>query len=196
MTAAFGKYKIYPVMYMETTVIRPWRPEDAPALAEALNNRKVLANLRDGLPFPYTERDALGYISAMLAAEPGEVFAFAIDCGGRAAGSISVTRCGNIHRRTAEIGYYLGEAYWGRGLATRAVSEACEYVFSNSDILRIFAEPFERNTASRRVLEKSSFTLEGILRANAIKDGQVLNMCMYSRLSPELEGGYGAGQGR
>ena len=99
-------------------------------------------------------------------------------------GSVSLTRGVNIHRLTAELGYYVGEPYWGRGLATGAVRAACEYVFGHSDIVRIFAEPFAANAASRRVLEKSGFRLEGVLRANAFKNGAVLDMCMYSLLRP------------
>lgn len=166
------------------TVIRPWRSADSASLAEALNNKRVLDNLRDGLPFPYTECDAAQYIEAMLSAPPGSVYAFAIDCGGLAVGSVSLTRGVNIHRLTAELGYYVGEPYWGRGLATGAVRAACEYVFGHSDIVRIFAEPFAANAASRRVLEKSGFRLEGVLRANAFKNGAVLDMCMYSLLRP------------
>lgn len=165
--------------------IRPWRRSDSADLAAAVNNRNVLDNLRDGLPYPYTGSDALQYIESVLSAPTDSVFAFAIALDGRAVGSIGITRCGNIHRRTAELGYYVAEPYWGLGLATRAVRELCEHVFANSDIIRIFAEPFARNAASRRVLEKSGFRLEGILRANAFKNGEVLDMCMYSLLRPE-----------
>ena len=160
--------------------IRPWRREDAPALAESLSNKKVQANLRDGLPYPYTEKDALEYIDSMLAADPSGTFAFAIEVDGKVAGSIGAFRQGNIHRRTAEVGYYVGEPYWGRGIMTEALKQLCEYVFANTDIIRLFAEPFAYNIGSRRVLEKNAFKMEGILRSNAVKGGKVLDMVMYS----------------
>lgn len=162
--------------------IREWRIEDKAALAQSLNNRKVLDNLRDGIPYPYTEQDAEGFIRAMLSADKDSMFAFAITLDGEAIGSISVSRCGNIHYRTAELGYYLGEPYWGRGYTTEAVKLVCDYVFGHSDILRIFAEPFSFNVASCRVLEKAGFTCEGTLRSNAFKNGRSEDMKMYALL--------------
>lgn len=159
--------------------IRPWLLSDAEALAEALNDEAVQANLRDGLPYPYTADDAREFISAMLAAGDS-VYPFAITHEGRCVGSISVTRGVNIHRFTGELGYYVGRTHWGFGLATRAVREICEYVFANTDIMRIYAEPFTSNAASCRVLEKAGFSLEGTLRANAVKDGAVRDMRMYA----------------
>lgn len=153
---------------------------DAEALAKALNNEKVQNNLRDGLPFPYTVKDGEQFISAMLSLDENETFAFAVTDGDKAIGSIGVFRCGNIHRRTAELGYYVAEEYWGRGVMTTAVKLVCRHVFENSDIIRIFAEPFARNAASCRVLEKCGFQLEGVLRSNAVKCGEITDMKMYS----------------
>lgn len=167
--------------------IRPWRESDAADLAAALNNEKILNNLRDGLPFPYTEADALDYIRAMLAADPDGTFAFAVTLDDRAVGSIGVFRQQNIHRRTAELGYYIAEPYWGKGCMTRAVLLACGHVFTHSDILRIYAEPFAHNAGSCRVLEKAGFRLEGTLRQNAVKNGQVIDMKLYSLLRDEWE---------
>lgn len=160
--------------------IRPWRPEDAPQLAAALNHRAIQDNLRDGLPFPYTEADAAAYIAAMREADPQETFAFAITVADRVVGSVGLFRQKNIHRQTAELGYYLAQSHWGQGLGTCAVGQACRYVFEHTDILRIFAEPFAHNAASRRLLEKCGFTLEGILRSNAVKNGAVIDMAMYA----------------
>ena len=160
--------------------LRKWRLSDAGDLAAALSNQKVLNNLRDGLPFPYTERDARDYITAMLAADENDTFAYAITIGGRAVGSIGAFRQSNIHRRTAELGYYLAEAYWGRGIMTEAIRQLCGIVFETTDILRIYAEPFAYNTGSRRALEKAGFTFEGTLKNNAVKNGKVLDMTMYS----------------
>ena len=162
--------------------IREWRLEDKFDLAKALNNKKVLDNLRDGLPYPYTDRDAEEYITQMIAADKTKTFAFAIEADGRVIGSIGAFRCDNIHSKTAEIGYYISQPYWGQGCATTSVKELCKYVFDNSDIIRIFAEPFARNIASCRVLEKAGFKLEGVLRSNAVKNGEVLDMKMYALL--------------
>lgn len=162
--------------------IRKWSIEDAQALAELLNNKSILNNLRDGLPYPYTTKDAEEYITAMLASDKTKTFAFAIIVDNQVVGSIGVFRCENIHFRTAEMGYYIGEPYWGKGIATGAVKQICSYIFQNTDIIRIFAEPFAYNTASCRVLEKAGFQLEGVLRCNAVKNGQILDMKMYSRI--------------
>ena len=163
--------------------IRKWRLDDAADLARALNNKKVQDNLRDGLPYPYTEQDARAYISAMLEADPNATYAFAIAVDDRAIGSIGAFRQGNIHARTAEMGYYIAEPFWGQGLGTSAVKQTCAYVFEHTDIIRIFAEPFAFNTASCRVLEKSGFICEGVLRSNAVKNGRVIDMKMYSIIS-------------
>lgn len=160
--------------------IREWRIEDASRLAEMLNNRNILNNLRDGLPYPYTETDAEEYINSMLMANKNKTFAFAITVDDKVVGSIGVFRCDNIHSRTAEMGYYIGEPYWGCGLGTSAVTQVCTYIFENTDIIRIFAEPFAYNTASCRVLEKAGFQFEGLLRSNAVKNGNVIDMKMYS----------------
>lgn len=165
-----------------TCRIRKWKLSDAKDLAMALSNKKIQDNLRDGLPYPYTEQDGMSYISAMLSADENETFAFAIIVDGKAVGSIGVFRQGNIHRQTAELGYYIAEEYWGKGIMTEAVIQICEYVFEKSDIIRIYAEPFAYNAASCRVLEKAGFQYEGTLRSNAVKNGKVIDMKMYALL--------------
>ncbi|MDE7390087.1 MAG: GNAT family N-acetyltransferase [Lachnospiraceae bacterium] len=164
--------------------IRKWKLSDAADLASALSNKKIQDNLRDGLPYPYTEQDGIDFISSMLSADENETFAFAIMADNEVIGSIGVFRQGNIHRQTAELGYYIAEKYWGKGIMTEAVKQICEYVFDKSDILRIYAEPFAYNTASCRVLEKAGFQYEGTLRNNAVKNGKVIDMKMYSILKP------------
>ena len=141
-------------------MIRKWKMEDKTDLARNLSNRDILNNLRDGLPYPYTEKDAEDYISSMLSADETHTFAFAITLDDKVIGSVGVFRGENIHSKTAEIGYYIGEAFWGNGYTTSAVKQACEYVFQNSDIIRIFAEPFSHNERSCRVLEKAGFQYE------------------------------------
>ena len=166
--------------------IRKWELSDAKDLAAALSNRKVQDNLRDGLPYPYTEQDGKEFISAMLSADENETFAFAITVNNMVIGSIGIFRQGNIHRQTAELGYYIAEEYWGKGIMAEAVKQICEYVFGNSDIIRIYAEPFAYNIASCRVLEKAGFQYEGTLRSNAVKNGKVMDMKMYSLLKEEI----------
>ena len=162
------------------TGIRAWKREDAEALAQALNNQKILDNLRDGIPFPYTAADGADFIAAMLAVDKNETFAWAITADDVAIGSIGAFRKENIHSKTAEMGYYIAEEYWGRGIVTSAVKQACGFLFDNTDIIRIFAEPFGLNTASCRVLEKAGFSYEGTLRQNAVKNGRVIDMRLYA----------------
>lgn len=165
--------------------IRKWKLTDAKDIAVALSNKKIQDNLRDGLPYPYSEQDGIDFISSMLSANEDETFAFAITLDDKVIGSIGVFRQQNIHRQTAEMGYYIAEEYWGKGIMTDAVKQICEYVFKNSDILRIYAEPFAYNTGSCRVLEKAGFQYEGTLRNNAVKNGKVIDMKMYSLLREE-----------
>ena len=167
--------------------IRKWELSDAKDLAAALSNKKVQDNLRDGLPYPYTEQDGKEFISAMLSADENETFAFAITVDNMVLGSIGIFRQGNIHRQTAELGYYIAEEYWGKGIMTEAVKQICAYVFAKSDIIRIYAEPFAYNIASCRVLEKVGFQYEGTLRSNAVKNGKVIDMEMYSLLKAEIK---------
>jgi len=160
--------------------IRPWRLSDTESLAYALNNKNVMDNLRDGLPYPYTIDDGKAYIETMLNADSNKVFAFAITVDDVAVGSIGVFRKTNIHALTAELGYYIGEQYWGNDIGTQAVGQICHYVFEHTDIVRIFAEPFVQNVASCRILEKNGFVFEGTLRKNAYKNNKIMDMRMYA----------------
>lgn len=161
-------------------MLRKWRLSDAKDLAAALSNERILRNLRDGLPFPYTEQDAHDYIEKMLSSDENSTFAYAITVDGRVVGSIGAFRQSNIHRQTAELGYYLAQAYWGRGIMTSAIRQLCRILFDTTDILRIYAEPFAYNTGSRRALEKAGFRYEGTMKNNAVKNGKVVNMALYS----------------
>lgn len=167
--------------------IRKWRLSDADDLATALSNKRILDNLRDGLPYPYTNKDAKAYIKSILSSDPDKTFAYAIDIDGRAVGSIGAFRQENIHFRTAELGYYLAEEYWSKGIMTSVVKLLCEKLFSETDLLRIYAEPFSYNTGSRRVLEKAGFKLEGIMKNNAYKNGRVIDMALYSYTRDEIK---------
>ena len=166
--------------------IRKWKLSDAEDLAAALSNTKIQNNLRDGLPYPYTEKDGTEYITDMLSADEDQTFACAVTADSKVGGSIGVFRQENIHRQTGELGYYIAEEYWGKGIMTEAVKQICAYVFDKSDMIRIFAEPFAYNAASCRVLEKAGFQYEGTLRNNAVKNGKVIDMRMYSLLKTEI----------
>lgn len=166
--------------------IRKWMLSDVADLTAAISNKKVQDNLRDGIPYPYTEQDGVDFISAMLSADENDTFAFAITVDEKVIGSIGVYRQENIHRQTAELGYYIAEEYWDKGIMTEAIKQICQYVFQKSDILRIYAEPFAYNEASCRVLEKAGFQYEGTLRNNAVKNGKVIDMKMYSILKTEM----------
>ena len=165
-------------------VLRAWNKEDACDLARILNNKNILDQLRDGLPYPYTVQDAAAFLAMTCSDSSAQMYCFAIDVQGKAVGCISAARGQNIHARTAEIGYYLAEPCWRQGIATEAVAQLCTFLFTRTDILRIFAEPFAENIASRRVLEKNDFQCEGILRKNAVKNGIVRDMALYARIKP------------
>ncbi|MDR3239239.1 MAG: GNAT family N-acetyltransferase, partial [Clostridiales bacterium] len=120
-----------------------------------------------------------------LTAEKDSAYAFAITADGVVVGSIGVFRKANIHSRTGELGYYIGEAYWGKGIVKEAVKQICSFIFESTDIIRIYAEPFAFNAASCRVLEKAGFKFEGTLRQNAVKNGAVIDMRMYAILKKE-----------
>lgn len=169
--------------------IRGWKSDDAAAIAKGMNNKKVQDNLRDGIPFPYTVTDAADFISAMLAAESGDTFSWAITADDIAIGSIGVFRKENVHRLTAEMGYWIAEAYWGKGIVTKAVKQACGYIFENTDIIRIFATPYAYNAASCRVLEKAGFAYEGTLEKNVVKNGQIFDMKMYAIIDRTINPG-------
>ncbi len=162
--------------------LRDWKLEYAEDLAGVMNNKNVLDTLRDGIPYPYTRADAEEFIRGLLVSDPKATFAYAIFADGQLCGSISVVRQGNIHFRTGELGYCVAEPFWNRGVGTNAVKQICQFVFTNSDILRIFAEPFSYNAASCRILEKNGFQYEGTLRKNAVKNGKILDMKLYARL--------------
>jgi len=116
----------------------------------------------------------------MLAADTQSTFSWAITTDDIAVGSIGAFRKDNVHRLTAEMGYYVAEDYWGKGIVTEAVKLACSHIFNHTDIVRIFAEPYAGNVASCRVLEKAGFTFEGTLRKNAIKNDSLVDMKMYA----------------
>ena len=159
--------------------LRNWRADDAQGLVKYANNQKIADNLRDGFPHPYTLEDAAGYIQN-LGADSDARICLAIDIGGEAVGSIGVFLKENVYRKSAEIGYWLGEPFWGQGIITEAIRQICGIAFQKFDIVRIFAEPYAYNTGSRRALEKAGFVLEGILKNSVCKNGEIFDSCIYA----------------
>ncbi|WP_224370543.1 GNAT family N-acetyltransferase [Hyalangium versicolor] len=161
--------------------LRPWAMSDIDALARHANDRRIWLNLRDRFPHPYTRADAEGWIR-FCEGMSGPPTIFAIDVGGEAVGSIGLELHGDVHRTTAEIGYWLGASHWGRGLATMAVGALTRYAFEELGLERVHAFLFEWNPASRRVLEKAGYTFEGRMRRYVIKDGRVGDVLLYARI--------------
>jgi RimJ/RimL family protein N-acetyltransferase len=159
--------------------IRSWRDGDEENLPRHANNRQIWLNLRDHFPHPYTRADAEWWIQSVQGRKPET--SFAIDVDGEAVGGISLMLHDDIERCSAEIGYWLAEAYWGRGIATAALRSLTEYAFTEFGLTRVYAVPYARNAASIRVLEKAGYVCEGVLRRSAIKDGEVLDQLMYAR---------------
>lgn len=159
--------------------IRSWRLSDAEGLPVHANNRKIWLNLRDRFPHPYTRKDAQRWLRQMTAEKAA--LNFALDVGGEAVGGIGLIRGDDVERCSAEIGYWLGEQFWGRGIATAAVIALTDYAFQELKLTRVFAVPFAHNDASVKVLEKAGYVREGCLRRSAIKDGVVLDQFMYAK---------------
>ncbi len=158
--------------------IRSWRSSDAEPLARYANNRKIWLNLRDRLPHPYRLADARDYLRYVRDLRD-ETF-FAIDVGGEAVGSIGYLPQHDIERVSAEVGYWIGEPFWGRGIASQALRAVTHHAVARHRLTRVYALPFAHNLASCRVLEKCGFVVEGCLRQSAIKDGVVLDQMLYA----------------
>ncbi len=159
-------------------LLRPWEWEDAPQLVALANNRRISQHMRDMFPFPYTQEDADRWLTVAGKFEPPRNFAIVVD--NKAVGGIGLVLQEDVHRRTAEVGYWLGQPYWGRGITAGAVLALCEYAFATFDLCRLYAGVFDGNTASCRVLEKAGFTFEARLRAAITKDGRTRDELIYA----------------
>ena len=162
--------------------LRPWRAEDAKEIWCYANNRKVAENLRDVFPFPYEQRDATDFIGHCIKSEGKGQICRAICVDEKPVGSISISLGQDVYRRSAELGYWLAEPFWGKGIMSQAVTQICQEAFERFDIVRIYAEPYAYNKGSRRVLEKAGFVLEGILKQSVYKNGQMHDSCIYALL--------------
>lgn len=158
--------------------VRSWRRSDADSLARHANNRNIWLKVRDRFPHPYTVADARRWIRGSRAASPETHFAIAVD--GEAVGGIGYNMKEDVHHRSAEIGYWLGETYWGRGIVTAAVEAVTAHAFATHDLCRISARVFETNPASMRVLEKAGYQYEGRFRRAVTKAGRTLDELIYA----------------
>lgn len=160
--------------------LRPWRRRDVAALVRHADDREVWIHLRDLFPHPYTRKDARRWIRMTRSHPPGTTFAIEID--GEACGGIGIRIGGDVYHRSAEIGYWLGRAHWGRGVATEAVIAMTEHALARFDLCRIWAGVFSWNPASMRVLEKAGYQREGVLRDAVTKDGRTGDQVVYAVL--------------
>lgn len=165
--------------------LRPWEIEDADDLAFIANNKKIADNLRDAFPIPYHLEDAYKWLDMVLPINDPPRF-FAIIYNNRLAGSIAIVTKEDIYRKNVEIGYFLTEELWGKGIITNAIRAITGYAFSEFDIVRVYAEPFADNPGSRRALEKAGFKCEAIFRKNVIKNGIIKDSCIYAVLKEDF----------
>jgi ribosomal-protein-alanine N-acetyltransferase len=151
---------------------------DAESLAKYANNRKIWQNLRDGFPHPYLIENATAFITRVTSMKPETMFAICIDH--EVVGGIGFTLHSDVERISAEIGYWLGEPFWGRGIMTTALEAVTQYAIKEHQLTRVYAVPYDNNNASFRVLEKAGFELEGRMKKSAIKDGKILDQLLYA----------------
>ncbi len=170
---------------LERCELRPFSAEDAPSLARFAEDVTVWRNLRDAFPHPYTLDHARGFIEHVQGRPSGCHLAIVIE--GQAVGSIGLKLGEDVERVSAELGYWLGAPFRGRGVMTEAIRAFTDESFERFSLTRIFALPFAHNTASCRALEKAGFTLEATLRRSAIKDGQITDQRLYARLGEPRE---------
>jgi len=178
-----GESQLMPVrLPLRTCEVRSWRASDADALARYANNRKIWLNLRDAFPHPYSKKDARAFLKIVRQRSPETWFAIAVN--DEAVGGIGYTMHPDVERVSAEIGYWLAEPFWGRGITTDALEAVTAYALRTHGLTRIFAVPFAWNAASCRVLEKAGYVLEARLRKSAIKDGTLTDQFQYAFIVP------------
>jgi RimJ/RimL family protein N-acetyltransferase len=167
-------------MRLELTrcTIRPWATTDAASLQRHANNRQVSMHLRDRFPFPYEQEHATAFLS-WLSQQPSPTV-WAIEVSGEAAGGIGIELHSDVERVSAEIGYWLGESLWGRGIVTEALTAVTKEAFTRYDITRLYAVPFADHPASIRVLEKAGYVREGRMKQSAIKNGTIRDQFLYA----------------
>ena len=175
-----------PTIQREQYILRPWHPDDAPALVKHANNPRVAGNLRDGFPYPYTLPDARKWLE-MVGGNRDDII-LAIETEGEAAGGIGLHGLKDVYRYNGEIGYWLSEQYWGKGIMSDAVGAMVDHAFTKTRWLRLFATIYEHNISSMRVLEKNGFTQEAIHKRTVMKGGKLLDEHLFALLKEHWEG--------
>jgi [ribosomal protein S5]-alanine N-acetyltransferase len=163
--------------------VRSWQNSDVDSLVRYANNRKIWLNLRDAFPHPYTKQDGREWVRTVRHQMPETSFAIVVDQ--EAVGGIGYVLHRDVERVSAEIGYWLGEPFWGRGITAEALRAVTQYAIDAHGLTRIYAVPFAWNAASCRVLEKAGYVLEGRLRKSAIKDGRLTDQMQYAFIAPD-----------
>jgi RimJ/RimL family protein N-acetyltransferase len=160
-------------------MLRPWRDDDIEALPAIADDPDVARYLADRFPHPYTREDARGWVS--LTRQPHHAGFFAIEVAGELAGGAGYEPFHAERRFTANIGYWLGRAFWGRGIATAAVRALADFALEKRGVLRLEALVYAPNVASLRVLEKAGFEREGVMKKAIVKHGEVLDAYLYAK---------------
>lgn len=158
-------------------ILRPWQADDLESLVENANNIKIAKFMTDAFPHPYTEESGRSFLSFARQGNPIHIFAIEVD--GKAVGGIGIHPQSDIMRKNAELGYWLGEKYWGLGIISRAIPQILTFAFKTYDITRVYARPFGNNPASARVLEKNGFVLEATIKKNIFKFGEMVDELIY-----------------
>ena len=174
-----------PTIQREQYILRPWDPNDARALVKHANNPRVAGNLRDGFPYPYTLPDAKKWLE-MIGGNRDDII-LAIEIEGEAAGGIGLHGLRDVYRYNGEIGYWLSEVYWGKGIMSNAVGDMVDHAFTQTRWLRLFASIYEHNSSSMRVLEKNGFTREAIHKKAVMKGGELLDEHLFALLREHWE---------
>lgn len=164
-------------------ILRKITDADLPKMALYGNNEKVSINLRDGFPYPYTLDDAIKFKKMVDSQNP--ITFFAIVYCEEYVGNISLLKGTDVYRKSAEIGYFIGEPFWNKGIATKAVNLITQFGFENMDIVRIHTGIFAFNTASQRVLEKCGFLKEGIFKQSICKNNLMYDEIRFAKLKAE-----------
>jgi ribosomal-protein-alanine N-acetyltransferase len=160
--------------------LRPWAATDAESLVHHANNRAIWRNMTGLFPHPYTAEDAARWVD--VATRPGRDVQRAICVGGVACGGIGLMAGTDVRQATAAFGYWLGETYWGRGIATAAARRMVELAEQSGDFARLQATVYQWNPASMRVLERAGFEREGVLRKSITKDGELIDSVLFARV--------------
>jgi len=158
----------------EKYTIRQLEITDAPFMAKNANNINIWNNVRDYFPYPYSEQDALDFIRFTRNKKEIEDFVIIVDR--QAVGMVGYVPGRDIERLNAEIGYWIGEDYWSKGIMSAVLKDVINYIFENTQFIRLFAPVFEYNHASMWVLQKNGFNKIAILKNAGIKNNKIIDL--------------------